>query len=98
MQIKSVAPMYYSAVNFKGVAPKHTTPEGYKITPIIKDPEMKDIKGAISVTQQGGRAFSGLNGDAYMWGQDLVVKKYKPRNEAINYDPQREINLSIIKI
>lgn len=32
-----------------------------------------------------------MNGVAFMWGEDLVIKKYKPKDTALNYGPGREI-------
>ncbi len=79
-----------NSISFKGIEKPYKTKFGFQIIPIAKNPTSGDIKEAIIATKTK-KAHSGLNGRAYFYGQDLVVKKYKSKKEAINYDPQREI-------
>lgn len=77
-------------VSFKGIIPPYTNAKGYYVTPIAKNPQQEDIDRAIAVTKSDD-AHSGLNGRAYFYGQDLVVKKYKNPDEVNSYNPYREI-------
>lgn len=79
-----------NSISFKGIEKPYKTKFGFQIIPISKNPTSGDIKEAIIATKNN-KAHSGLNGRAYFYGQDLVVKKYKSKKEALNYDPQREI-------
>lgn len=76
-------------IAFSGAKKPHALGQ-YKVIPIAKDPSLKDIDRAIVATNTN-KAYSGLNGRAYFYGEDLVVKKYLGKNEAINYGPNREI-------
>ncbi|MBQ7286186.1 MAG: hypothetical protein IJW73_00320 [Candidatus Gastranaerophilales bacterium] len=77
-------------VSFTGIKPPYTNKKGYHITPISKDPTPFEIQRAIHATKTQ-EAHSGLNGKAYFYGQDLVVKKYLNKDEALNFNPSREI-------
>lgn len=79
-----------NCVSFKGIIPPYTNKQGYHITPIAKNPTTSDIYRAILATKLK-KEHSGLNGRAFFYGEDLVVKKYMDKSEACNYDPQREI-------
>lgn len=77
-------------VSFKGIVPPYTNAQGYYITPISKNPQKSDIEAAIQATKTAD-SHSGLNGKAYFYGEDLVVKKYKKPEEVKFYNPYREI-------
>lgn len=77
-------------ISFTGIKPPYTNKKGYHITPISKDPTPFEIQRAIHATKTQ-EAHSGLNGKAYFYGQDLVVKKYLNKDEALNFNPSREI-------
>lgn len=77
-------------VSFKGIVPPYTNAQGYYITPISKNPQKSDIEAAIQATKTDD-SHSGLNGKAYFYGEDLVVKKYKKPEEVKFYNPYREI-------
>ena len=76
-------------INFTGIIKPYER-NGYKIVPISADPSEKDIRAAIFATKIK-KPHSGMNGRAYFYGEDLVVKKYMNEKEAFNYDPSREI-------
>ena len=77
-------------VSFCGIAKPYKNVQGYYITPIAKNPQQIDIDRAIQATKTK-TPHSGLNGRAYFYGEDLVVKKYMNKDEACNYGPEREI-------
>lgn len=77
-------------VSFCGVAKPYKNAQGYYIRPIAKNPQQIDIDRAIQATKTQS-PHSGLNGRAYFYGEDLVVKKYMNQDEACNYGPEREI-------
>jgi len=87
----SFLPVYKT--NFKGIIPPYINQNGYEIIPISINPTQEDIDNAIKTTKNTSSSFDGRNGKAYMWGQDLVVKKYMPKETAINYNPRREIDI-----
>ncbi|MBQ3640396.1 hypothetical protein II906_00450 [bacterium] len=62
-------------ISFKGCVPPYFI-GSTKITPIAKNPSPNDIEKAIRTVQKEPCIGSGLNGDAFFMGQDLVVKKY----------------------
>ena len=64
--------------------------KNYEVIPISYDPSIKDIEDAIE-TAKSEDAHSGLNGRTFFLGEDLVVKKYLPKDKAANYNPDREI-------
>lgn len=78
-------------ITFKGIVKPYTNPNGYHIIPIAQNPNQNDIEKAIEATKIK-KAHSGLNGRAYFYGEDLVVKKYLNPDEACNYNPNREID------
>lgn len=78
------------APNFKGIRPTYQNGNGFTVIPIEKDPKQKEINSAIETTKKG-KGYEGMNGVAYMYGEDLVVKKYKKMGEALSYNPMREI-------
>lgn len=80
-----------SNIAFKGIVSPYKNNQGYYIIPISKNPQQQDIDKAIAITKKE-IPHSGLNGRAYFLGEDLVVKKYKGRDEVFYYEPQREIN------
>ncbi|GBF23462.1 hypothetical protein tpqmel_0866 [Candidatus Gastranaerophilus sp. (ex Termes propinquus)] len=82
-----------NAINFKGVAPRETRKDGVILIPLHSKPSGQSIEAAIKATESSkNRISSGLNGTAFVLGQDLVVKKYKGE-KAINNDPMREVNI-----
>lgn len=90
MNINSVGK--YCNLSFCGIKKPYITPQGVKITPISQNPDESDIKKSIAASEQSSKPMEGLNGYAFMLGEDLVVKKYKGE-KAISNDPYREINL-----
>lgn len=77
-------------ISFCGCAAPYTNKKGFDITPIEQNPTQDEINQAIEITRSGKKPLEGLNGGAYFWGEDLVVKKYKPESQACSYDPKRE--------
>ncbi len=75
---------------FKGIAPEFTNKKGYRITPVSTVPNQEMMDNAVAVTKKETPK-AGMNGEAFMWGQDLVVKKYKHKDDACNFNPRREI-------
>lgn len=77
--------------DFKGIRPAYQNNKGFNVIPIEIDPKQEEIDSAIKATQKDN-GYDGMNGTAYMLGEDLVVKKYKKKGKALNYDPMREIS------
>lgn len=78
-------------MTFRGIIPEYTK-NGFRIIPISINPTQEDINNAMNIADDNISSLDGRNGRAYMWGEDLVVKKYMPQEKAINYGPRREIN------
>lgn len=87
----SVSP--HKNMTFKGICPEYVKQNGFRVVPIAINPSQKDINKAMTIVQENNSSLDGRNGKAYMWGEDLVVKKYMSKNEAINYNPRREIDI-----
>lgn len=72
-------------VAFTGIMPQYTLNKRV-VFPIFEDMSQQQIDKAISVTQDpDNKLAEGTRGVAYVMGQDLVVKKYKP-SAAIVHD------------
>lgn len=80
-------------LTFNGIVPEYSKQNGFRIIPISINPSQNDVDNAIRITQRQNAALDGRNGKAYLWGEDLVVKKYLSAEEAMNYNPRREIDI-----
>lgn len=83
-----------SNTGFSGVIKPFSDSRGVYIIPINSVPSSRQIREAVKITADGKQLpMEGYNGRAYYLGKDLVVKKYKGKEEALNDDPMREIKI-----
>ncbi len=82
-----------NTLTFKGVVPPYKR-SGFNVMPIYENPSQQDIASAIEATKKSENNLgTGLNGSAFTLGQDLVVKAYKGKKDAFDYNPMREIKV-----
>lgn len=83
-----------SNLGFLGIKHPFLNKNGVYVIPINSVPSSKQIREAVNITTDGKQSpMEGYNGRAYYLGKDLVVKKYKGKEEALNNDPMREIKI-----